>query len=561
MKVLRFKSVFLRQFVGFSGTFQAVLTILLFPMCFTREYRAAPIIPNTTYIWAWNAPTEFCTSKYNVDIDLSVFSLVGSPQKGLTGQRVTLFYVDRLGYYPHVDAKNQSHHGGIPQKGNLQDHLTKATTDINHYLPKDQVGMAVIDWEEWRPLWARNWKPKDIYRLLSVELVKQNNTGIDDTTANNKAKVEFESAGRKFMVETIKLGKRLRPKHYWGYYLFPDCYNHHYNKANYTGHCFDLEKQRNDELSWLWNESTALYPSIYLNTKLNSTPQATLFARSRIWEAIRVSGVRNAQDPLPIFIYNRPVFTDASGEYLTELDLVSTIGESIALGTSGVIMWGSLNLTQSQQSCTKLNNYLKNILNPYIINVTLAAKMCSQVLCYNKGLCTRKNWDSHDYLHLNSENFDIKLGHCERFVVSGEPTLADLLHFSEKFHCSCYSNVTCKERDDLGTLDIMNVCTANNVCIASFLKGKIRGSRYRWKKSSNTSILHDTVSPCATGKDLRVCLKVRCSLGTCYNNTEADCESANWKNTSSHLHVQNKENEATYSEKFKQIMDIDIEKS
>ncbi|XP_007531749.1 hyaluronidase PH-20-like [Erinaceus europaeus] len=483
MGMLRFKYIFFRSFVGLNGTSQAVFIILLFPTCFSEDFRAKPIFADVPYLWVWNAPTEFCFMRHNVTIDLSFFPLVGSPQKGLIGQRVTLFSVDKLGYYPHVDAKNQSHHGGIPQEGNLKDHLTKATTDINHYLPNDHAGMAVIDWEEWRPLWERNWKPKDIYKLLSVELVKQNNVGIDDTLANNKAKLEFESAGRAFMIETLKLGRRLRPKHYWGYYLFPDCNNHHYNKADYDGHCPDLEKQRNNELNWLWNESTALYPSIYLNTRLNSTPQATLFARNRIWEAIRVSGVRNAQDPLPIFIYTRPVFTDASGEYLPEHDLVSTIGESVALGASGIIMWGSLNLTQTVQTCMKLNNYLKTTLNPYIINVTLAAKMCSQVLCYDQGLCTRKNWDSNDYLHLDPAHFSIEFGRCERFIVNGEPTLADFYNFSRYFKCSCYSNVKCKERSDIRTVELVHVCVNDDLCITSYIKAKSSKNHTKWKRN------------------------------------------------------------------------------
>ncbi|GAB5568741.1 hyaluronidase PH-20 [Prionailurus iriomotensis] len=120
------------------------------------------------------------------------------------------------------------------------------------------------------------------------------------------------------MLKTLKLGKSLRPNYLWGYYLFPDCYNHNIKNPSYNGSCPDVEYKRNDELNWLWNESTALFPSIYLNSKLKSSPNASLFVRNRVQEAIRVSKVSSAKQPLPVFVYTRPVFTDLDLKYLSE---------------------------------------------------------------------------------------------------------------------------------------------------------------------------------------------------------------------------------------------------
>lgn len=272
-------------------------------------------------------------------LDLSLFSLIGNPQKDATGQPITLFYVDRLGLYPHIDRYGHDENGGLPQLGSLQGHLDKAKDDIATYMPVDNKGLAVIDWEEWRPVWARNWKPKDIYRNRSIQLVQQQNTHLSITEATNIAKENFETAGKQFMLDTLKMGKELRPKHLWGYYLFPDCYNHHYKKDNYDGHCFDVEKKRNDELNWLWNESTALFPSIYLNTYLTCNERAALFVRNRVQEAIRVSKVPNPNNPLPIFIYTRPVFTDESSKFLTQVSKSRDEGYEI-VPTNGV--WWNL---------------------------------------------------------------------------------------------------------------------------------------------------------------------------------------------------------------------------
>uniref|UniRef100_A0A8C6BCQ0 Hyaluronidase n=1 Tax=Monodon monoceros TaxID=40151 RepID=A0A8C6BCQ0_MONMO len=378
-----------------NGVPQAVFTFLLVPCCLTMDFRASPLIANMSFLWAWNAPTDRCAGRFDMPPDLSLFPLVGDPQKGATGNFITLFYADRLGYYPHIDERTgRSVHGGIPQMGSLKKHLDKAKEDISYYMPIDNVGLAVIDWENWRPTWARNWKPKDTYRDQSIELVLQQNIQLTFPEAAKIAKVEFEKAAKSFMQETLKLGKLLRPNHLWGYYLFPDCYNHNYNQPSYNGSCRDIEKRRNDALDWLWKESTALFPSIYLNSRLKSSPQAALFVRNRVQEAIRMSKVASDKSPLPVFVYARPVFTDVSLQFLSQGDLVNTIGESVALGASGIIMWGSLNLSLTRTT-----------LNPYVINVTLATKMCSQALCQEQGVCTRKYWNSSNYLHLNPKNF------------------------------------------------------------------------------------------------------------------------------------------------------------
>lgn len=311
------KPIFLRNFVEFIGTIQTVFIFLLFPICFTMNFRAPPLIENATYLWTWNVPAENCPDSYSVLLDLSLFSLIGSPRKGYAGKGIILFYANRLGYYPHIYAGKYLN-GGIPQLGHLRNHLSKSNKDIYKSIPKEKCGLAVIDWEDWRPTWARNWKSKDVYRNLSIELVQQKYLNLDDKQAYEVAKMEFEKAGRAFMEETLKLGKSLRPKYLWGYYLFPDCYNHQYKNPNYNGSCFDIEKLRNDRLNWLWKESTALYPSIYLNSHLKSTPKAALFSRNRILESIRVSQVHDVRNPVPIFPYVRPVFTDIR-EYLSEV--------------------------------------------------------------------------------------------------------------------------------------------------------------------------------------------------------------------------------------------------
>ncbi|XP_023440351.2 hyaluronidase PH-20-like [Dasypus novemcinctus] len=535
MRVQRFKHIFFGSFLGFNGASQAVFTFLLIPCCLAVNFTTPPLVPNVPFLLAWNAPTELCDVRFQVPIDLSLFTLVGSPRREAKRHDIALFYADRLGNYPHInEVTGAIEHGGIPQAGDMKEHLHKASTDIAQAVPNSHVGLAVIDWENWRPTWARNWKPKDIYKNMSIDLVRKQNPQLDLTELTKLAKEQFEAAGKLYMKNTIKLGRSLRPNYLWGYYLFPDCYNHNYNKPGYTGICFDIEKKRNDELDWLWKESTALYPSIYLNRHLTSTPHAVVFARNRVQEAIRIAQATKASSALPVFVYTRPVLTDISSTYLTLEDLVSTFGETVALGASGTIVWGSLNLTQTKQTCLNLNNYMKTVLNPYLINTTLAAKMCSQALCQEQGICVRKNWNSSDYLHLNPKNFDIQLGNDGKYKVQGKPTLQDLQEFSEKFYCNCYTGTSYRKRDDIKNINAISVCVAEGVCIDTSVlsrTARIHGKPRRPSCNGSFTTRPATKPPCIVRANFSDFLEDTCKANDISSKAQEGFQNANWKNT------------------------------
>ncbi|XP_055974428.1 hyaluronidase PH-20-like [Sorex fumeus] len=471
MEVLSVNYIFSRSFVVFNGVSKEMFIFFLFPIFLTAEYRVPPVLSNTTYVIAWNAPSDKCMRLYQIFMDLSIYSLIGIPEIRTINQNVTFFSADILGRYPHLDSDTgYERYGAIPQLGDINMHLQKAESDIVSYLPRDQLGLAVIAWDAWNPLWLRNLIDKYVYRVKSIQKVKKSNPALGNKQADIAAKKEFEQAAREFMVRTLQLGKRLRPRNYWGFFHFPNCYNNNYrNNKNYTGSCPEVEKQRNNELNWLWSESTALYPYIYLTADLRKSPKAALFTRNRINEAIRVAKVSNSNKPLPVFVYVRPVFRDRPTEYLSETDLVNTIGETYALGAAGIIVWGSFSLTHSRVACKNLQNFERQTLSPYLINVTLAAKMCHQALCQDQGLCTRKNWNSNDYLHLNPRNFLIKFAYCDKFTVYGEPSVEDLKKFSDKFDCTCFSNVTCKKNDNIENVKNIRVCINEEVCISAFV--------------------------------------------------------------------------------------------
>lgn len=104
--------------------------------------------------------------------------------------------------------------------------------------------------------------------------------------------------------------------------------------------------------------------------------------------------------------------------------------------------------------------------------------MCNQVLCQDQGVCIRKHWNSSDYLHLNPVNFAIQTGKGGTYAVRGNPTLEDLKQFSERFHCSCFAHINCKERVDLRKIRKINVCATEDVCIKCPSKSRTRWSAF-----------------------------------------------------------------------------------
>ncbi|XP_055773520.1 hyaluronidase-2-like [Salvelinus fontinalis] len=435
------------------------LVTLLWDCCFCAEELKPtrwPLYPQKPLVLAWNAPTEDCGPRHSIHFQLEQFQIVASPNEGFVRQNLTIFYKDRLGLYPYYDEPDgTAMNGGLPQVASLTQHLEKMPEGIQYYIREPGAkGLAVIDWEEWRPLWIRNWDFKDVYRRRSRQLVAEKNLAWPAERVAKVAQQEFEMSTRKFMLETLRLAKSLRPNQLWGFYLFPDCYNHDYRNTleNYTGRCPDVEVARNEMLKWLWTESTALFPSVYMSTVLRSSPSGRQFVRNRVKEGMRLA---SGGDGLarPVFVYARPTYANVL-DLLTETDLVSTIGESVALGAAGIILWGDHAYAGSKTSCFSLNEYLQGPLGRYLLNVSTAAELCSQRLCGSQGRCLRRHPDTDAYLHLSPLTHSIVSQENGKFKVQtlGQLGEEEIMGFQREFQCQCYSGYQgegCGQRDPL----------------------------------------------------------------------------------------------------------------
>ncbi|XP_012994510.2 hyaluronidase-4 isoform X2 [Esox lucius] len=417
--------------------------LLLFHAAFGQKPAKLPLVGRKPFIAAWNAPLDLCTIKYNVHAKVDrLFHISGSPRAVHTGQNVTIFYANRLGFYPFYTDHGVPINGGLPQNCSLDSHLVKADKDINHFIPsKDFAGLAVIDWEYWRPQWSRNWHKKDIYRRKSRELIAQAYVNITGSQIEELARTRFEKSAIKFMQNTVQLGTRLRPNGLWGFYLYPDCHNYNLHEHNYTGSCPMLESLRNNELLWLWNSSTALFPSVAIRKSQKDSVSNLHFSQFRVLESLRIAGLTSHDYELPTFVYTRLGYKDEAMTFLTTKDLIHTIGESAALGAAGFVIWGDLNLTSSK-NCTMVKSFLNHRLGQYITNVTRAAEVCSDFLCQSNGRCVRRNLHAPHYLHLSRETYHIQPSGDGDFVVTGWHSQHQLQLLANRFRCHCYEGHT-----------------------------------------------------------------------------------------------------------------------
>lgn len=283
-----------------------------------------PLIHGHPFVAIWNAPITQCR-KYEIPVDLASFQAVTTPSP-VPDQFLIIFYEHRLGLYPKIDTETgKSYEGGIPQNGNLTAHLHKARSQIPHNLTEDSPGLAVIDWESWRPLWARNWGTKKIYRNKSIEHAQKINASLSPQEISKLAKQQFEEAGRNFMEKTISLGTTERPGRNWGFYLFPDCYNYGWEEPGYTGRCSEKTKQQNDQLLWLWESSTGFFPSVYIAESLRNSPYAKLYVRNRVQEALRVAELPKHPHTAPVYVYSRPLFRQQTEIYLGQVKQLKSV--------------------------------------------------------------------------------------------------------------------------------------------------------------------------------------------------------------------------------------------
>ncbi|VDD95569.1 unnamed protein product [Enterobius vermicularis] len=294
----------------------------------------------------WNLPSQACYSRGAVP-PLDEYGFIFNENHSFYGEKIVTLYSHKFGAYPYYDSNQIPHFGGLPQKANLSLHLTLAEKDFIRAIPSESFdGLAIIDYEEWRPVFSMNWGSKRIYQDKSIEYVYNRTGKISKRMAIALATAEFEKYALTFMSETIQLGKRLRPNAKWGFYGFPYC------NAN-VGMKTELEY--------------VLFPSIYFYKYSDDDPDYNnRQAFAMLNETQRIATYFEPKKQ--IFAFTKFEYDSYSLEetFYTEVKfncsfLFITPAD---LGIDGIIFWSSS--FQMPQRCRGIQQFVDADVGPYL---------------------------------------------------------------------------------------------------------------------------------------------------------------------------------------------------
>lgn len=218
----------------------------------------------------------------------------------------------------------------------MERHLAEFRQQLDDLVPdRDNRGLIVIDFESWRPTFRQNFGSLQPYKDLSYDIENENHPRRSKKQNQNEATRRFETAGRKFMLETLRVGKKNRPNAKWGYYAFPYCFN---GRGKNADTCPNNVKAENNEIQWLFRETDIIVPSVYMSEKMPFDSRVKM-VKGRVSEAKRMARYSRPGHG-QIQTYIRYCYTDTK-RLLEEDILYGAIETMIQEGTDGVILWGS----------------------------------------------------------------------------------------------------------------------------------------------------------------------------------------------------------------------------
>ncbi|XP_012263256.2 hyaluronidase-like isoform X1 [Athalia rosae] len=312
----------------------------------------------------WNVPTFMC-HKYGMFFeDVNTFGIRQNGKDEFRGNEIAILYDP--GVFPALlkdeHGRTVRRNGGVPQEGNLTYHLEVFRAHVNEQISDvNFAGVAVIDFESWRPIFRQNWAALAPYRDLSTEIERDRHPFWDKNKVAHEATRRFEKAARLFMEDTLKLARILRPKASWGYYAYPYCFNSTPNVP--TAQCDPKVYAENDRLSWMFNLQGMLLPSVYIRSSLNKRERMELIS-CRVKEAMRISSKLKQALPKTVLPYFWYKYQDKTDDFLTSEDLSNGFRLIKSIGGDGIVIWGSSNDFNTKQKCQEFRDYLSETLGP-----------------------------------------------------------------------------------------------------------------------------------------------------------------------------------------------------
>lgn len=222
--------------------------------------------------------------------------------------------------------------GGVPQAANLTAHIEALRQDIVNTIPDPGFsGLAILDWEAWRPLTSENDDGLSCYTEYSKRLVRAEGGphAANATWVAEEATARFDAGAQAIFTATVREVKKLRPLARVGFYSQGACpktarptppprippvahssstlccavlygltwdagslpltapYPYTMLQCGCVG--IDSSPANDDRLLWLWEEVDVLCPSIYPRTKPFNASAEAQSVNATVAEAVRAA--------------------------------------------------------------------------------------------------------------------------------------------------------------------------------------------------------------------------------------------------------------------------------
>lgn len=301
----------------------------------------------------WNIPSFMCRKhKIAFNDTVTSFGIRQNKFDNFQGNIISIMYDP--GMFPALGSNLERRNGGVPQEGDLVRHLQEYKIAVDDLIPDvNNNGLAIIDFESWRPIFRQNFGSLAPYKDLSFQIERDRHPFWTKSRQQQEAENRFEVAGQRFVEETILLSKKLRPNALWGYYAFPYCFNKNQNE------CPKEVRDENDRMGWIFRNSDLILPSVYLEEQKMKNNERQRMVKARIQEAKRFAKLYNKKT----YVYIRYVYIDTK-KLVSEADLIMVFQTAQNLKADGVILWGSSKDLSSRKQCQKLQTYLDTKMGP-----------------------------------------------------------------------------------------------------------------------------------------------------------------------------------------------------
>ncbi|XP_050292851.1 hyaluronidase B-like [Anthonomus grandis grandis] len=312
----------------------------------------------------WNVPSFQCDPfKLDFTTLLNKYNIIHNEDVRFRGDTITILYDP--GDFPALLKKENGdfffRNGGVPQEGNLTCHLEVLEQTIVELIPnEDYSGLAIIDFESWRPIFRQHWGNIEQYKHVSVDIEREKYPDWDQTLLKEEAVRRLEAAAKIFLEESLILAKKLRPNGKWGYYHYP----YSYTDGSQDSVSQEVQSE-NDSLDWLWKASDAFYPSVYVRN-WQSLEYQVKFIETTLEEVFRVK--KKFNNDAGVFVYLTYIYGD-SNTFIPKENMSAILATLARYDVDGVILWGASADVCSRDKCNQLYEYIDNVFGPSMISI------------------------------------------------------------------------------------------------------------------------------------------------------------------------------------------------